>query len=143
MPEEDTTTPDLVELTRRAIECGARGEVDDAMSFYGPDPVWDLSPTGLGTYQGLAAIHGLNEDWLGAYAELEVQIGDILDLGHSVTLAIAHMTGRPAGSSAQVQLEYASVIEWTDGSMARVTQYTDIDEARAAAERLAQERAGG
>jgi hypothetical protein len=60
-----------------------------------------------------------------------------------VTLAIAHMSGRPVGSSAQVQLEYASVAEWTDGLMARVTQYTDIDEARAAAERLAQERAAG
>jgi hypothetical protein len=56
MSEEESTTPDLVELTRRAIECGARREVDEAMSFYGPDPAWDLSPTGLGTYQGLAAI---------------------------------------------------------------------------------------
>jgi len=113
------------------------------MSIYGPDPVWDLSPTGLGTYRGLPAIRGLIEDWLGAYAELEVEIGEILDLGHCVTLAIAHMSGRPAGSSAQVQLEYASVAEWTDGLMARVTQYIDIDEARAAAERLAQERAAG
>jgi len=140
---KESTAPDLVELMRRAIESGARGEVDEAMSIYGPDPVWDLSPTGLGTYRGLPAIRGLIEDWLGAYAELEVEIGEILDLGHSVTLAIAHMSGRPAGSSAQVQLEYASVAEWTDGLMARVTQYINIDEARAAAERLAQERAAG
>ena len=59
---KESTAPDLVELMRRAIESGARGEVDEAMSIYGPDPVWDLSPTGLGTYRGLPAIRGLIEE---------------------------------------------------------------------------------
>jgi hypothetical protein len=31
-------------------------------------------------------------------------------------------------------------LEWRDGPLVRVTVYPDIDEARAAAERLAQER---
>ena len=30
-------------------------------------------------------------------------------------------------------------LEWEDGKIARITNYTDVDEARAAAERLAQE----
>jgi hypothetical protein len=33
-----------------------------------------------------------------------------------------------------------SVYEWADGAVARATTHTDIDEARAAAERLAEER---
>jgi hypothetical protein len=37
-------------------------------------------------------------------------------------------------------MRWAAVAEWADGLTTRVTVYTDIDEARAAAERLAQER---
>ena len=48
--------------------------------------------------------------------------------------------GRPVGSSGEVQLHYGTVSVWEDGKIARITNYTDIDEARAAAERLAQER---
>ncbi len=35
---------------------------------------------------------------------------------------------------------YAAVSVWADGLAMRVTNHTDIDEARAAAERLAEER---
>jgi hypothetical protein len=51
--------------------------------------------------------------------------------------------GRVAGSSGSVQLRYGAVTEWVDGLIVRNTTYTDIDEARAAAERLAEERADG
>jgi hypothetical protein len=53
-----------------------------------------------------------------------------------VILRKAHFVG----SSGSVQLRYASVAEWIDGLIARNATYTDIDKARADAERLAQER---
>jgi hypothetical protein len=45
-------------------------------------------------------------------------------------------------SAAAVRLSCANaaVSEWQDGTVKRITNYSDIDEARAAAERLAQER---
>ena len=39
-----------------------------------------------------------------------------------------------------LKMRYAPVNEWRDGLIARETLYTDIDEGRAAAERLAEER---
>jgi hypothetical protein len=45
-----------------------------------------------------------------------------------------------ASRHASVQLRYASVVEWSNNLIARNTTYPDIDEARAAAERLAEER---
>jgi hypothetical protein len=48
--------------------------------------------------------------------------------------------GRPVGSSGEVQLSYGAVGVWEDGKIVRMTNYRDIDEARAAAERLAEER---
>ena len=54
---------------------------------------------------------------------------DAVDLQH----------GRPSGSDGFVRFRYAAVSTWADGLIALQTNYTDIDEARAAAERLAQE----
>ena len=39
-----------------------------------------------------------------------------------------------------VQLRYAAVNVWEDGRIERITNYSDIDEGRAVAERLAEER---
>ena len=44
-------------------------------------------------------------------------------------------------ASGEVRLRYAAVGVWADGLVVRVTNYTDVDEARAAAERLAESRA--
>ena len=57
-----------------------------------------------------------------------------------MTFGLFFLRGRPAGSSGFVEFRYASVSTWTDGIIERVTTYTDIDEARAAAKRLAEER---
>jgi len=45
MPEE-STTPDGVELLRRSVEGTNRREIDEVMSVYAPDAVWDNSPAG-------------------------------------------------------------------------------------------------
>jgi ketosteroid isomerase-like protein len=140
--EEESATPDLVELNRRAIESATRGDFDAAMSSYGPDSVWDTSPLGMGTYRGVATIRTALEEWYGLYEELEVEIRENVDLGDGVILAVVRQRGRPVGSSGYAQLHFASVTEWTDRVIARVTPYTDIDEARAAAERLVESRGG-
>ena len=118
MPEE-STTPDLVELTRRWFEAANRRDVDAAASFYAPD-----------------AVH----DFVGAYDEFGVEAEQILDLGNGVTLAVVDQKGRPRGSSGEVQMRYAAVAIWVEGMIERFTTSTNIDEARAAAERLAEER---
>jgi ketosteroid isomerase-like protein len=138
---EESTTPDLVELTRRAITSAVEGDFDAAMIVYGPGSVWDTSGLGMSiTYEGEGAIREVFEDWTAAYEELEVEIEEIRDLGGGVTLAVSVQNGRPAGSTEHVQMRYASVCEWAGGLIARVTNYFDIDEASAAAERLAEER---
>jgi ketosteroid isomerase-like protein len=135
MPEEGTT-PDLVELARRSIEAE---DLEAAVSFYAPNPVWDASPWGMGVFEGQAAVRGFFEDWLSSYSGIEWAAEEIRDLGNEVTFAVILQTARVVGSSGSVQLRYAAVAQWKDGLIVRNTSYTDIDEARAAAERLAQE----
>jgi ketosteroid isomerase-like protein len=139
MPEEPTT-PDLVDRYRRSIEAANRGDFDAVMSLWGTYPVWDTSPAGMGTFEGPAAVRGFFEDWVSAYEEYEIEAEEIADLGNGVTYAILLQRGRPAGSNGEVRVRSATVGLWVNGLLTRVTNYPDIDAARADAERLAAER---
>jgi ketosteroid isomerase-like protein len=139
MPEESTST-DLVELTLRQFEAADHGDFDAIMSCWASDAVWDMSPMGLGLYEG-AAIRRFFEDWRGSYEDYETEAEEVLELGDGVTFAVVIQNGRPVGSDGNVRIRYASVLAWVGGLIVRFTTYGDIDEARAAAERLAEDRA--
>jgi hypothetical protein len=92
------------------------------------------------THEGLAAIREFAEEWMGSYEDFEIVREEFCDLGNGVTLTVTLQKGRPLGSVGFVQLRYAAITIVAEGLVERYTTYTDIDEARAAAERLAQER---
>jgi ketosteroid isomerase-like protein len=138
MPEE-STTPDPVELVRGFWVAAARREWPEILRFYAPRAVWDMSPMGLGTYEDEAAMRGLWQDWVAAYDELDLDV-EAHDVGNGVVLAVIGQDARPVGSTGHVRARQAIVYLWVDGMVARATVYPDIDEARAAAERLADER---
>jgi ketosteroid isomerase-like protein len=140
MSAEDPTSPGLIDPWRRSFEAVGRRDVGAAVSIWAPDGVWDISPMGLGVYEGLAATRGFFEDWIANYEEFAIEIEQMIDLGSGVGFAVIRQSGRLAGSTGRVQLRYAAVSTWVDGLAVRVTNYTDVDEARAAAERLAAER---
>src|SRR5579871_2380830 len=140
MPEE-STTPDLVELTRRQLEAANRGDLDAFMSIFAPDAVYDASRDGLGVYEGSVAIRGLIGGWWGAFEDFQLTLEEFLDLGSGVTYTVLRHDGRPAGSVGYVNTHQAYVSIVVESLVVGVTVYPDIDEARAAAQRLAQERA--
>jgi hypothetical protein len=82
------------------------------------------------------------EEWLGFYGEIEFESEEDLDLENGVGFAVIRMHGRPIDSSGHVQTRLASVAVWTEGLVAWERHYaeTDIEKARAAAKRLAEER---
>ncbi|HTQ68866.1 MAG TPA: nuclear transport factor 2 family protein [Solirubrobacteraceae bacterium] len=137
---EESTTPDLVELVRGTIDPLNVGDIDASLRLYAPDAFWDLSSLGLGTFEGVAAIRGFLEEWISSYEGYEVKGEEILDLGNGIGFAVMRQGGRPLGSTGHVQERFASVATWVDGLLVRTVTYLDIDEARAAAERLAEER---
>jgi ketosteroid isomerase-like protein len=138
MPEE-STTPDLVELSRRLVEAGNRHEFDSVMSFYAPDAVWEGRASGM-TGEGRTAIRGFWEDWFASYEELRLEQEEVLALGNGVVFAVIMQMARLVGSSSYVRYRHALVAVWEEGLIARVTMYSDIDEARADVERLAEDR---
>jgi ketosteroid isomerase-like protein len=139
MSEEESTTPDLVELTRRSVEAMNRRDLDAAMSYFAADAVWDASQIGIGTFVGVAAIRSFQSDWLATFEELTVDMAEIVDMGSGVIYGICVLTGRFAGGG-ELHQRWAAVNTLLDGSCVRVEAYLNPDEARAAAERLAEER---
>ncbi|HEX4187077.1 MAG TPA: nuclear transport factor 2 family protein [Solirubrobacteraceae bacterium] len=141
MPEE-SATPDLVELLRRAFEAANRRDLDAVISLFASDAVFEGRGV-PGTHEGRVAIRSMLEGWFGAYEELEFKLEDVSDLGSGVAFAAIVQEGVPAGSAGHGHLWQREgwVFLWERGLIARLaTIYTDIDEARAAAERLAESR---
>jgi ketosteroid isomerase-like protein len=136
-----STTPDLVELVRRTVDAADRQDLDALMSMCAPDGVYDTTPSGLGTYTGQAAIRAFLREWWNAFEELHATLEEALDLGGGVTFSVVRQDARPAGSAGSVSTREAHVAEWRAGVAVRVTVYTDLEQGRAAAERLAEERA--
>jgi ketosteroid isomerase-like protein len=138
---EESTTPDLVGVMRTFYETMDRDWDFGALAgFFAPDAVWDLSALGVGTYRGVAAIGEFLEGWWANWEHHHHEIEEIRDLGHGVAFLVISEDGRPVGSEGRVQARHGDVYEWAQGKIVRRSTYYDIDEARAAAERLAEKR---
>ena len=135
MPEE-STTPDLVELVRKQVEALDRGDVDGVMSSVSEDVVLDGRADFV---EGRAAIRGFLEDWFRAYEELDFELEKVSHLGGGVVFAVVSQDGRLVGSAGRIRQREGWVYLCVGGSIARLTT-SEVDQARASAERLAQER---
>ena len=65
---------------------------------------------------------------------------ELLDLGKGVSFSVAVQKGRLVGSSGFVQTRLASVVLRDGDLIVRIVSFLDINQPRAAAERLAEER---
>ncbi len=137
---DESSTPNLRERLRLGEDAFNRRDFEGVVAFCKADAVWDASPVGLGIYDGRDAIRGFFEDWLGSYEDFEQVSTEFRALGNGITLELKSQRGWPRGSSQFVEIQLALVTTWTDELVERIMTYTDIGEARAAAERLAQER---
>jgi ketosteroid isomerase-like protein len=138
---EESTTPDLAELTRSIFEAMDRDwHVDALAANWAPDIVWDMSRSVLGTLYGVPALREFLQAWWATWEDHHHYIEQIHDFGQGVVFVALMEDGRPVGSTGRVRARNAQVFEWVDGKIVRITAYQDIDEARTAAERLAKSR---
>jgi uncharacterized protein (TIGR02246 family) len=133
---EESTTPDLVELVGRALEAANRRDLDAVAGSFAEDATFDGRALG-DHFEGRAAIRSFIEEWFGAYEELAYRLEELRDLGNGVVFAVVVQNGRPAGSAGQLRQREGWVFVWVGGLIARLA-ISEVDEGRAAAERLAQ-----
>ena len=136
----ESTTPDLVELTRGLFARASSKDFDAMLGLHAPRAMWDLSDAGLGSFEGVDAIRSFLEDWFGAFEDYQIDMEETVDLGEGVIFVVVNATGRPVGMDASVEQRRGWAIVWTNGKVVRAASYLDLDQARAAAEHLAEER---
>lgn len=137
---EESTSPDLVELTHRLWRQIKHQDWDAVLGFFSSDATYDMSPLGLGTFEGHAAMRRSWEEWWSTFPDGAWDIEHILRMGQGVVFVEIETQSHVPGSASTVEMGGAFVYEWADDKIARVIAYRDIREARAAAERLAEER---
>ena len=136
----ESTAPDPAELTLLALEAANRRDVDGVMSFFAPDAVFAGRALGE-IFEGRAAIRGFVDEWFGDFPEGRYEAERFVVLDGGVVLAVVNQEGRPVGVDGQVHQREGWAICWSaDGLIVRLAVRADIDEARDAAERLAEER---
>jgi ketosteroid isomerase-like protein len=134
---KEFTTPDPVELVRKQLEALDRGDLDGVMSSVAEDTVFH---TRFGdVYEGRVAIRGFLEVWFGTFEALDFELEEVSHLGGGVVFAVVSQDGRLVGGDGHVRQREGWVYLCVGGSIARLTTY-DVDQARAAAGRLAQEQ---
>jgi hypothetical protein len=101
-----------------------------AEQLYAPNAVWDTGGH-PGRLEGRDAIVAF---------VYEGKLEEFGELGNRVIFYLLFHRGRPAGGSGFVELRHANTTTCGDGLFQRTLVLADIDQARAAAERLAQER---
>ena len=135
----EPTTPNLVELVRQAIDDSHRWDYDAIMRLFAPDVVWE-SLDGLGTFEGATAVRGFLEDFPSAYESFETEPEEILDMGGGIIFAVIRHAGRLRGGAGRVEQRFAWVMASKEELVVRVLAGMRIEQARAAAGRLAEER---
>ncbi len=139
MPEE-STTPDLVELSLRFVDAWNRRDIEAAVTLLAPEATWNAAGVGEVRLQGRAAIRTFIEDWLRPYEEFTVEVEQVRDLGNGVAFTVVASKGRLVGGSGFLEMPFG-IAGVSDGDrIMSAATYLDIDEGRAAAERLAEER---
>jgi ketosteroid isomerase-like protein len=135
---EESTTPDPVELVRKQVEALDRGDRDAVMCNVDDDVVFEGRALG-DVFEGRAAIRDFLEEWFRAYGELSFELEEVSDLGGGVVFAVVIQDGRLVGGDGHIRQREGWVYLCVGAWIARLT-ISDVDEARAAAERLAEER---
>jgi ketosteroid isomerase-like protein len=135
---EESTTPDPVELVHKQLDALDRRDFDGVMSSVAEDTVFDGRALG-DHFEGRAAIRGFVEDWFRAWEALGFELEEVSDLGGGVVFAVVIQDGRLVGGDGRVGQREGWVYLWVGGSIASLAVY-EVDQGRAAAERLAEER---
>jgi len=134
---DESASPDLAEIMRQLADAAGRGDPDDWADSFARDAVF---LTGVGRFEGRDAIRGYIDDFNSSYDEQSFTPDEVHDLGNGVAWFSAVVTGRLRGTSSDVHLRFAVVVTHAGGVVSQWTDYATIDEARAVAERLAEER---
>jgi len=97
-----------------------------------PDFVWDMSHfhgwPEQAVYEGVAAARAFNREWIAAWDDWELDVEALHDAGDKV-VAFVRQRGRSRAAGLPVDMSFAQVWTFRDGTPCRMDMYSDRDEA--------------
>ena len=124
------------ELIRASYAAFNSRDYDALRKLYAPDCIWDADHLetwpGSQRYDGHDGLVSFAEDWWGSFEEMTTRPVEIAE-GPGGVYVLAHLDGVARGGL-EVDWEVSQVVTIAEsGQIARVSHYTDANEARAAA----------
>ena len=135
-----------IDVIRRSIDAFNSGDVQEMLAIADPELEW--RPAFGAATDGATAYHGhdgFREYWRGTqeiWDHFHFEPEQFVDDGNSIVV-IGRGSGRAKGSGIEIDQPFAMLWKVRQGRPVFGQTFTDPDEARAAAERLAQERGRG
>jgi ketosteroid isomerase-like protein len=132
---EQSTTPDLAELVRRANDAFNARDVDAWFSFFSPDVVYRPVPTFTDSQErrGLDAMRRFMAEWHDAWADDYTTRAESIREYGGVVVALLRFRGHARASGVEIAGGIFEVCRFRDGKIASVEDFTDRAEALKAA----------
>ena len=122
-----------VDTVRQMYAAFHGGDAAGALDHFAPDVVLDATRRlDGGIARGRDELASTIGHWLAAFDDWHEHIEEIQEVGGRV-LVVLTQHGRGKGSGIEIHTRYATLFETRDGTIARMTLYVDVEEARAAA----------
>ena len=120
-----------VEIVRRQTEAYARGDWEEAMSFFDPDVVYDITrnSAGGGVFHGLQGVWRGFAEWIGSWEEYRTEVLEVIDAGEDKVVVTTRQTGKGRGSGIEVEMANGVVNTLRNGKVIRMDVFPSRAEA--------------
>ena len=123
-----------VEIVRRGFEAYARGDLDTAYSYVHPEIEFHTYADApqAGVYCGRDAVRKYNDDLMGQFESVRLEIEEIVDAGERIVL-VSTQHAVPKGGQQEIDVHMAEVWTVHDGLVSERRSYSTRAEALKAA----------
>jgi ketosteroid isomerase-like protein len=121
-----------VEIVRQSWKAFADEGLDAMVEFWSADIDWraiEGAPDDVGEMHGRDAARRYCQDWLDTFDDLTSVTEEVIDIDENRVVGVQHVTGRARLSGVETELYYAVVYELREGTIARVREYADREQA--------------
>src|SRR5262249_53377142 len=128
------------EMFSAVNETAETKRIDDWLSFFSEDIVWEAGLELTTTYRGHEGIRGYFEDWLGTVDGIRMELRELTEVG-DWTVADIRLKARIKGTDAEMVLDYSQAMLIQDGKLTHIKEFREHDDALVYAEASEQSRA--
>jgi ketosteroid isomerase-like protein len=120
-----------VEVVRRQTAAYVRGDWDEAMSYFDPEVIYDISRNSADgrIYRGLDGVREGFREWIGTWKDYRTELLEVIDAGEDKVVVTTRQTGTGRGSGVRAEMANGVVNTMRNGQIIRMDVYPTRQEA--------------